>query len=207
MTGIKKKLLQVAAGEVGYRESGENRTKYGAWYGADGQAWCMMFVSWCAAQAGVNTEVIPKMAYCPYAQNWFKEKNRLVNSPEAGDLIFFDPDGNGRANHVGLVEEVKNAQVHTIEGNQGDQVKRCVYTLTTKNILGYGRPAYGEEEDEVEIKTLNIRNLDTGKTLSVQAVNVEGSNYIRLRDAEKLFPVIVDFDGEYPTLKQNLKEA
>ena len=41
-----KKILDTALAELGYRESpfGSNRTKYGQWYGLDGQPWCVMFV-------------------------------------------------------------------------------------------------------------------------------------------------------------------
>ena len=39
-------VLKLAAGELGYTESpaNSNRTKYGKWFGFDGQPWCMMFV-------------------------------------------------------------------------------------------------------------------------------------------------------------------
>ena len=37
---------------VGYREGAGNRNKYGQWAGMDGVAWCVIFVCWCAAQAG-----------------------------------------------------------------------------------------------------------------------------------------------------------
>ena len=49
------KLLSIAAGELGTVEApaGSNRTKYGKWYGLDGEPWCMMFVQWCFAQAGM----------------------------------------------------------------------------------------------------------------------------------------------------------
>lgn len=48
-----KDIVDVAIGELGYKEQGNNRTKYGAWYGMNGAAWCHMFVSWCAYKAGV----------------------------------------------------------------------------------------------------------------------------------------------------------
>lgn len=43
-----KDIVDVAIGELGYKEQGNNRTKYGAWYGMNGAAGCHMFVSWCA---------------------------------------------------------------------------------------------------------------------------------------------------------------
>ena len=37
-----KDIVDVAIGELGYKEQGNNRTKYGAWYGMNGAAWCCM---------------------------------------------------------------------------------------------------------------------------------------------------------------------
>ena len=49
-----EQILQVARGELGYTESpaGSNRTKYGAWFGLNGQPWCMMFVQWVFSSEG-----------------------------------------------------------------------------------------------------------------------------------------------------------
>lgn len=63
-----------------------------------------------------------------------------------------------------------------------------------------------EWRDDVEIKRVEIKNLDTGKTVGVDAVNVDGSNYIKLRDMEKLFPVTVDWNGKTPTVKMNFNQ-
>jgi hypothetical protein len=41
---------------------------------------------------------------------------------------------------------VEGTTVHTIEGNTGDQVARRRYSIYDSAILGYGRPAYDEEE-------------------------------------------------------------
>jgi hypothetical protein len=60
--------------------------------------------------------------------------------------------------------------------------------------------------DDVEIKVLEIKNMDTSKMVEVEAVNVEGNNYIKLRDVEKLFPVTVDWNGKNPTIQQNFKK-
>jgi len=57
----------------------------------------------------------------------------------------------------------------------------------------------------VEINELAISNLDSGKDVTVSAVNIEGSNYMRLRDVEKLFPVVIDHVGNKPTMKLNYK--
>lgn len=57
------------------------------------------------------------------------------------------------ATHTGLVERVDGSTVHTIEGNTGDQVARRHYSIYDSAILGYGRPAYDEEEPIHSIPT------------------------------------------------------
>ena len=52
-------------------------------------------------------------------------------------------------------------------------------------------------EDMPEVKDLQVWSKSTGKAVIVKAVNVGGSNYIKLRDLEKLARVSVDFvDGK-----------
>lgn len=55
----------------------------------------------------------------------------------------------------------------------------------------------GGEDEMQEVKDLQIWHKATGKCTVVKAVNVNGSNYIKLRDLEKLARVSVDFiDGK-----------
>lgn len=61
-------------------------------------------------------------------------------------------------------------------------------------------------DSDMEIKDLEIKNIDTSKMVKVEAVNVDGNNYIKLRDVEKLFPVTIDWNGKNPTIQQNFKK-
>lgn len=49
------KVLQVAESQLDTKEfpPGSNKTKYGVWYGIDGQKWCAIFVSWVFNEAGL----------------------------------------------------------------------------------------------------------------------------------------------------------
>lgn len=52
-------------------------------------------------------------------------------------------------------------------------------------------------EDMPEVKDLQIWRKETGKAVIVKAVNIDGSNYIKLRDLEKLTNLEVSFvDGK-----------
>ena len=82
-----KKILDVTRSQVGVREgrlssgSWNNQVKYNDWYvevtGHNwfrNAAWCAIFVSWVAAQAGVSTDVIPRHAWTPAGLEWFKKR-------------------------------------------------------------------------------------------------------------------------------------
>ena len=135
-------IVSVATKEIGYRETGNNMTKYGAWYGTNGAAWCHMFVSWCAAKAGIPVSVVPKTASTSEGMAWFKSrgifKYKGKYTPKRGDLVYFKT---GRS-HVGIVEKVTGSTLHTIEGNTSDRVARRTYPLSEKTITGYGVPKY-----------------------------------------------------------------
>ena len=202
-------IVAKAVSQIGYKEKGNNDTIYGAWYGMNYQPWCMMFISWCAAQCGISTGTIPKLAYVPYCMDFYQKQGRYkakgTYRPEAGDLIIY-----GSNSHIGIVEKVQGNTVFTIEGNtsangnssNGDGVYRRSRALSDSWIKGYCLPDYKEEE-EVEIKTIKVKDLSNGEMIPVQAINVEGNNYVKLRDMEKLVEgVQIGWDGKNPTIEK-----
>jgi len=131
-------LLGVARSQLGYRERGNNGTKYGRWYGMNHQPWCAMFVSWVAAKSGVG-KAIPKFAYCPSGAAWFRRRGRWGHKPRKGAIVFYRFKSSV-INHVGIVEAVrKGGGIVTIEGNTSNAVRRRVRRT---GIAGYGYPAY-----------------------------------------------------------------
>ena len=202
-------IVAKAVSQIGYKEKGNNDTIYGAWYGMNYQPWCMMFISWCAAQCGISTGTIPKLAYVPYCMDFYQKQGRYkakgTYRPQAGDLIIY-----GSNSHIGIVEKVQGNTVFTIEGNtsangnssNGDGVYRRSRALSDSWIKGYCLPDYKEEE-EVEIKTIKVKDLSNGEMIPVQAINVEGNNYVKLRDMEKLVEgVQIGWDGKNPTIEK-----
>ena len=146
---IYDKMVRIANQEVGYMETtypdGTFTSKYGEWYGIPNGAWCAMFCSWCANQAGISTEVLPKFASCHVGMDWFKNKNlwreRSDYIPEPGNLIFLND-----CTHVGIVEKYDDGMVYTIEGNACDDnqenygVRKRYYSALSSKITGYGLP-------------------------------------------------------------------
>ena len=131
-------LIDIASKEIGYKEQGNNNTKYGKYTGTNGMAWCHAFVSWCAHQAGIGTSIVPKTASTTVGMSWFKNKGRFKYkgkyTPKRNDLVYFKAG----ASHVGIVEYVSGNTLHTIEGNTSDKVARRTYPLSYKTITGYG---------------------------------------------------------------------
>ena len=120
---------------------------YWSWYGFNSRVeWCACFVSWCANECGyIDAGVIPKFAGCIQGSNWFKERGLWQDgsfTPSAGHIIFFDWEGDGETDHVGIVEKVENGTVYTVEGNSGDACKQNSYSIGSSVIYGYGTPAY-----------------------------------------------------------------
>ena len=111
-----------------------------------GYAWCDVFVDWCFYKA-FGAERAKKLlcqpdrsagAGCAYSAQYFERRGQFFSSgPQAGDQIFFGPQG---GTHTGLVVRVANGRVYTIEGNSADGVYERSYVLGAGNIYGYGRP-------------------------------------------------------------------
>lgn len=120
---------------------------YWSWWGLDYRVeWCAIFVSWCADQCGyLDAGVLPKMeGVRPYV-DWFIERGQWQGQdyePSPGDIIFFDWESDGLADHVGIVEKVENGLIYTVEGNTGDVCAERRYTLRAVSIYGYGLPLY-----------------------------------------------------------------
>ena len=141
--GSNQAIVEVALTQIG-NEGGQ---PYWSWYGFDSRVeWCACFVSWCADQCGyIDSGLIPKFAGCIDGANWFKSNNRWNDrnyEPKAGDIIFFDWEDDGTTDHVGIVEKCENGTVYTVEGNSGDACRQRQYTVGSRNIYGYGIPAY-----------------------------------------------------------------
>lgn len=115
---------------------------YWRWYGFNSRVeWCACFVSWCYAQAGASE---PKFSGCTSGgMGWFQSHGQWADRNYAdiapGDAIFFDWDGSGDADHVGIVVGVENGSVYTVEGNSsGDMCRYNSYPLGSSVIRGYG---------------------------------------------------------------------
>lgn len=120
---------------------------YWNWWGLDYRVeWCAIFVSWCADQCGyLDAGILPKMeGVRPYV-DWFIQRGQWQSrdyEPLPGDIIFFDWESDGLADHVGIVEKVENGLICTVEGNSGDRCVENRYYLGSAPVYGFGLPLY-----------------------------------------------------------------
>ena len=129
--------------QVALTQEGNSGDTYWSWYGFGSRVeWCACFVSWCGEQCGyLESGVLPKFSLCSDGAKWFQTKGQFQDGsyvPAAGDIIFFDWKTDGTIDHVGIVENVADGVVHTVEGNSKDKVARRSYPLGDSRIYGYG---------------------------------------------------------------------
>jgi hypothetical protein len=115
--------IEIAKKEIGYKEGTNNDNKYGVWYGMNHQPWCMIFVVWCFYQAGLQGKIL-KTAGVEALEAW-AIKNKLIvpiDQIQANDLLLFDWDHAGHAEHIEIAAGKIDAKTHlvpTVGGNTG----------------------------------------------------------------------------------------
>lgn len=132
-------------------------------------SWCACFTSWCLRKASVPTSVFGNFAQCSVALSWAKSKKiwyaRVTgHRPKPGELILFDWDGDGKADHIGIVVSSTVNNITTIEGNAKggatvDGVREKVYSATSRYISGY-----------IDIQYPDDNNTDIGITSPIEDV-------------------------------------
>lgn len=179
-------IQKVAKSQVGYHEGGSlnnlsgnstgegNYTEYGRWYYnyvSSGDyyyrgAWCCMFVSWCANEAGIPSDVIPRRALVEYMDDAFRSQGCYYTlrqtkvgggskAIQAGDLVFYSGTAIGRLSHIGIVTGVSyngsKVTVTTVEGNYLDKCCTRSWSFTTSSsgrvsngtyVRGFACPKY-----------------------------------------------------------------
>ena len=141
--------MDVGAGEIGGDNRGPFVQKYLAPAGLpEGNSWCAAFVSWCYLQAGGGNPENSAFPYNPSARGLLKEfqdkkwacKPGSEYSPVPGDLVFWwRVRLDGWQGHVGLVQQLKDGMLYTIEGNRSPRVQGFSYVFSRmEKLLGFG---------------------------------------------------------------------
>lgn len=152
-----KKVLDLANSEVGYKPYSGKKTKYadyldklGDVYNGkkSGYDWCDVFVDYLFIKtfgekdgmAMIYQEYKGLGAGCPFSANYYIKNKAWSKVPQKGAQIFFGKRGDEY--HTGIVYDIDDKYVYTIEGNAGGgngKVMKRKY-LKTADISGYGIP-------------------------------------------------------------------
>ena len=123
---LRMKALEWLTGKLGEKENpaGSNKIVWAStWYGIVGP-WCAMAVTRAYVEAGSKAFAKgSRYAYCPFIfhdARFGLNGLQVTSDPQPGDLVLYDWQGEGTADHVGLFEKWvdKNDGIfHAIEGN------------------------------------------------------------------------------------------
>ena len=148
----KEKILALAREQLGVSEQppGRNNVLYNTdYYGGavqgTGFPWCCVFIWWLFDRSGLSALFCggQRTAFCPFVVQYAREHGQWVTEEyRSGDLLLYDWDNDGQADHIGLCESVSGMTAVTIEGTVGESVKRMTRSLVT--VLGAYRPEYGD---------------------------------------------------------------
>jgi len=145
-------VVAIALSQLGYEESTVNfeitssgsqkgYTRYGHWIGAEYTDWCAAFVSFCYYYAGVKQANKLKSAS---VKKWIENAKSLdvyreVSSyiPAKGDVVFTSDNDEDVAGHMGIIMEVTDEGLITIEGNLSNAVGKKERLFADNNITGY----------------------------------------------------------------------
>ncbi len=141
--------LKAGAGEVGGNNRGPFVKKYLQPAGLDeGEPWCASFVSYCFLQASGGDKSGMPVPYCPGARALLKEfqdkgwasKPQGGYQPVPGDCVFWwRVQLDGWQGHVGVVHQLKDGMLYTIEGNRSPRVQGFSYVFSRMDqLLGFG---------------------------------------------------------------------
>ena len=183
-----------------------------------GQPWCAtwvdnVFIHAYGLNKGCAMKYMPttksKSAACNEAAVYYQKANKWFDTPEIGDQVFFKSAKYNYA-HTGLVIDIKDNKVITIEGNtsskagvveNGGAVEQKEYPLNYSNFKGFGRPDYDEEiqeQEPIEDKSYMVRitavalNVRSGPGTNYPVVKVlrEGGNSFTIVDEKNGFGLL-----------------
>jgi len=140
------KDIAIAEFALGVKEPGA----YEKYAGGREEAWCAHFASWVFLRAGSPLPGYKMPSLIPPRWNpiasvntlyeTLKAEGKIVSTPKPNDLIFYYRTGSsGHKGHVGIVTQVKNGTVTSIEGNLSNRIAQVKHRLDDRKIAGYGR--------------------------------------------------------------------
>lgn len=203
-------LLRVASKYLGYNRFDDPlpgtifgrafAALHGEEYAANGVPYCDMYVTKCLREIGItnfDSAYVPGRIATARARGWLV----LREKAQPGDLVCFDWDGDGVADHIGIVEIKYSWSYQTIEGNtsgswrgsqsNGGGVYRRVRSFDT--VIAVIRPPYtGASRPVVPAGTLAVDGWwGESTTRALQRINgtpQDGQVSSQYRPNQQYFP-------------------
>lgn len=164
MNAICAQVLDLAKRQLGYKESGNNNTKYSRFFDVEawqwfntkkqGAEWCAIFICWLFAQ---NETLGQKQALSflgcpapkdncaagvPYLFTYLTNKGYKLSDKtkgQPGDIIVLNSK-----KHIGIIEKIENGKYVTIEGNKGNYVAHGNYKINSTTITAVFHPDWSK---------------------------------------------------------------
>ncbi len=170
-TGKQSEDMIATAESQLYYTAPASGAKYNVWFEEAGAAcdyaWCQTFLTWCADQAGISTDVIPRESTVSAAISFYETEKRFQKSlsqggsytPRRGDIVYYSASGKrSEPTHVGLITAVEDGTLYTIEGNVSNQVLEQQHDLDAAEDNTDYNSIFWDESEMAQKYGLEIRD-------------------------------------------------
>ena len=181
-------VIAVAMSQLGYQESVRNYvmvddwnmngyTRYGGWYGKPYDEWNAMFVSFALHYAGVEN-----LGQAQDPSQWAADISEKLPqyyrtagtySVGAGDIAFFDQNGDSVIDDVGILTAVSEDTWQVVAGDVSDTVALVNYAPGDSRFSGFALIAEAVDEAPREYTVTLAANNGTEETVQLQGNHVE----------------------------------
>lgn len=181
-------VIAVAMSQLGYQESVRNYvmvddwnmngyTRYGGWYGKPYDEWNAMFVSFALHYAGVENlgQAQDPSQWAADISEKLPQHYRTAGtySVGAGDIAFFDQNGDGVIDDVGILTAVSEDTWQVVAGDVSDTVALVNYAPGDSRFSGFALIAEAADEAPREYTVTLAANNGTEETVQLQGTHVE----------------------------------
>ena len=137
--------------------------QYQPWCATAVDYWFLKAFDWDIEKAAACKNHGPTDCLVDDAIVQYQKVGRWFHDPMPGDQVFFAKANGIDPAHTGLVIDVDDTYVHTVEGNTSSQygvdpagggVFRKKYRRDYYRLLGFGRPLYDEEDEDMSVDKL-----------------------------------------------------
>lgn len=171
--------------------------------------WCVTFVWDVFRQCGLSDYFYDgkKTASCGAVRTWGARVGIMYGSydnTQAGDLILFDFDKDGKSDHIGIIEKFENDKFITIEGNtstnndsNGGEVMRRIRNPYTIDCIII-RPPYDDsfclvdETKEVIKRGQKELNIYVQSNLTVDGIRGTATKTASIKALQKALNITID---------------